>query len=144
MPIPFLGMAAGLGIKDYIIAGLAALLIALALNTYLKIDFLFFHIEGWKPRAERMEAQWKSAEDRLKVSNGSIDRLTKTIETLNAEANARAEAFEQSQQEARTEAEALERAAVRSGAQIASLRRLAARGGQCEVPGELNELLEGL
>jgi hypothetical protein len=51
---PFL---AAFSIRDYIIAGLAALCLLLTLNTYLD-----FHIgpvgwEGWKPKAERFERE---------------------------------------------------------------------------------------
>ena len=66
---------AGFGLKDYIIAFLSALVLILAVTTYLSVHFLFIGYEGWKPWGERMEANWEGAEERLKTSNDSIDLL---------------------------------------------------------------------
>jgi hypothetical protein len=46
-----------LGLKDYVIAGLAALCLLLTLNTYLDIHIGPVGFEGWKPKAERMERE---------------------------------------------------------------------------------------
>lgn len=47
----------GLGLKDYVIAGLSALLILLVANTYLDVSLGPLHFEGWKPKAERLERE---------------------------------------------------------------------------------------
>lgn len=52
--MPFL---AAFGVKDYIIAGLAALCVLLALNTYLDFHIGPIGFEGWKPKAERFERE---------------------------------------------------------------------------------------
>jgi hypothetical protein len=46
-----------LSLKDYIIAGLAALVVLLTLNTYLDIHIGPVGFEGWRPKAERMERE---------------------------------------------------------------------------------------
>ena len=142
MPLPF--AIPVLGFKDYIIAGLGALCLLLAINTYLNFSFLFISWEGWKPKAHRFEEHWKSAEGRLKVSNGSIDRLETVIADLNAEALKRAEAFENIRELAAQDAQRLETEARRSQGQIERLRGLAVSEGKCAVPGELADALEGL
>lgn len=129
-----IGKIAGMiGVKGFIAIGLG---LALAIVMW-RADVL----SGKLDDARQTIANERAAHA---ITRASVETLTSTIETLNAEANARAEAFEKSRTEARREAEALERAAVRSDAQIASLRALAANGGQCEVPGELEGLLDGL
>lgn len=46
-----------LSIRDYIIVGLAALVLLLTLNTYLDLHIGPVGFEGWKPKAERMERE---------------------------------------------------------------------------------------
>lgn len=127
---PFL---ATLGIKGMIAVGCAIALALMAFTIHLKNN-----------KIESQRNQIAAVNAKLAISNGSIDLLTATIGKLNAEAKARADAFENSRKLAAQEAQALETKAKGSQAQIDRLRALAARGGTCAVPADLSGALEGL
>lgn len=124
-----------IGIKGFVAIGLA---LALA-GMWLLHKHDLGTIEDLRNKNARTEA-------RLVISNQSIETLTATIGTLNAEANARADAFEVSKKQAQVDAERLRRAAERSQGQIDRLRALAAQGAEkpCPVPEVLSDALEGL
>lgn len=90
-----------LGLKDWIIAGLATLCLLLTLNTYLDFHIGPVGFEGWKPKAERFEAEAKACEVRHSVTRGSLEKLI----THNAKLVADGKAREERQQEALQEQE---------------------------------------
>lgn len=129
----FSAIASAIGVKGFaaIGAGLLALVFWL----------------GWTHAANQRDDQIRRNGElnlKLATSNQSIDTLTATIATMNAEADARAEAYQNSQQEAAREAQGLEAKARASQGQIDRLKALSGAQGACAVPKELSDALEGL
>lgn len=134
-----------LSLKGAIIAGLAALLVFLVANTYLSISLGPIHIEGWKPKAERIAKDLSTEEARHAVTRGSVDSLTAKIQELNQAANARAKQFQDLKDRARSEEERLSKAAQTSRLRAEKLQALMNQpGSTCRASSELLDALEGL
>lgn len=153
MPLAFASIAAG---ASKIFAGLTFRLVLLGIiaamfvNTYVDLRIPIpilpdIHWEGWKPKAQREANENKPLRVALKESEKSIDTLLAEQRREAAEAQARADALENSRREALRDAERLQRAARVSQGQIDALRALAGRTeASCPVPAEMLPLLEGL
>jgi septal ring factor EnvC (AmiA/AmiB activator) len=149
----------------------AAILKAIGIRGGLAIGFaIAFGITAWRAdviSGERDVLQtWQddvSAATRLAAGTPDLDRddvaeqigflgesvgtLKDAIDTLNADAIARAAELEQSQRDAAREAAMFERAARESDRRISRLTAIASAAqssGTCEVPEELLDNLEGL
>lgn len=131
-------------IKDYMLAGLAALVVLLALNTWLDLHIGPVGFEGWKPKAQRHELETKQCEARHAITRQSVDTLQAEIEANNEQARQRNATYENSLRIARERAEVNERKATASNARIARLEALAGQDGVCQVPDDLLAELEGL
>ena len=133
MPLMLAKLASAIGIRGFIAIGFA---VALALVMW-RADVLSGKLD---------DARFEIATERANhaITRGSVALLEKTIADMNAEALARAEAFEDSRRLAADEAERLKRAARASQGQIDRLRALAAQEGSCAVPEGFAEMLEGL
>lgn len=102
---------------------------------------------GWTHAANQRDDQIRHNGElnlKLATSNQSIETLTATIATMNAQADARAKAYQDSQKLAAEQAQGLEAKAKASQGQIDRLKALSGTQGNCVVPKELSDALGGL
>lgn len=134
-----------LSLKDWIIAGLAVLVLLLTLNTYLSISIGPVGFEGWKPKAQRVEASLRTEAAKHEVTKASVEALVAKIADMNQDSIDRADRFKSLEAQAIEDKERLSEAARRSRLRAEKLQALINKPGTtCEASSELLDALEGL
>lgn len=115
----------------------------------LTIAFLFARSDArhWHNLSDQYQAAEKLANDKLAISNASIDTLTAALNDKNAESEARAKAYADSKAEDAATLAEMEARRKQDASRIATLQGLAKDlpdNPNCKAPAALLENLKGL
>ena len=117
---------------------------AIGLAMILTLGIVMWRADAISKQRDHYRDAYSMEQARHAVTRGSVELLTKTIEGLNAQAEARAQEFEKARRMAAQREKELSASRVASGRVIARLEALSGQEGKCAVPDELRELAEGL